>query len=119
MIDIYKANNYNNQIKNENYYPINNGNIVSKPTNQSKVIKNTPADIESKLLFNQGDEIYIVLNSDYGPEIMEKLKELLTQNKGNKKVFFKVKSSNIETNYKVDYNNVLVGAINDLLKKAN
>lgn len=76
----------------------------------------------SKHLVFKDDNLYINLNSNAGASVLEKLKEALLKNSGDKKVFFKLSSgvgagSNlVETDFKVNYNKSLIEAINSILE---
>ncbi len=61
--------------------------------------------------------LYIALNKNYNPDILSKLKELLVKHPGGQKVYFKIKSSNIETDFKVNPCESLIKEINHLLSK--
>jgi DNA polymerase-3 subunit alpha len=64
-----------------------------------------------------GANLYIALNKDYNPGILSKLKELLVKHPGGQKVYFKIKFSNIETDFKVNPCESLIKEINHLLSK--
>ncbi|MDO9399581.1 MAG: DNA polymerase III subunit alpha [bacterium] len=75
----------------------------------------------SCLQFNE-NKLYVLLDNKINPIILAKLKELLIKHNGDKKVYFKIRSQTlsnkfdlIETDFAVDYNNVLIKNINSLL----
>jgi len=71
-----------------------------------------------RLIFKDGC-LYINLNGSAKPEVLEKLKQTLNKNAGDKKVFFRLllghESRLVETDFKVAYNNLLIKAVNDIL----
>ncbi|MCK4554188.1 hypothetical protein KAU19_04460, partial [Candidatus Parcubacteria bacterium] len=70
---------------------------------------------QSKHLTFDGKNVFVVLNNDYNQEILNKLKQVLQTHQGDKKVVFKVRQSNVETNFRVRYSEVLEREINRLL----
>ncbi len=64
-----------------------------------------------------GANLYIALNKDYNSDILNKLKELLIKYPGGQKVYFKIKSSNIETDFKINPCESLIQGINNLLSE--
>ncbi|MDP2737097.1 MAG: DNA polymerase III subunit alpha [bacterium] len=75
----------------------------------------------SKHLIFKDDNLYINLNESASALVLEKLKGVLLKNKGDKKVFFRLlsgfgaKASLVETDFKVNYNELLIKAINNVL----
>jgi DNA polymerase-3 subunit alpha len=78
------------------------------------------ASISKNLTFKDNN-VYINLNSNISALILEKLKETLLKNSGDKKVFFKLSSGAgakinlVETDFKVNYNKFLTEAIDKVL----
>jgi hypothetical protein len=81
----------------------------------------------SKYLTVKDDKLFINLAVGVNGEILAKLKEILTKNSGDKKVFFKLNSglstgqagvtaNLVETDFKVKYGQVLTEEINKILK---
>ena len=60
------------------------------------------------------------MNNNVDPNILAKIKEILTKNNGDKRVFFKLSSGGVanlvETNFKVNYGRTLIEEINKILK---
>lgn len=80
--------------------------------------QNKPAAVRpvvDNCLSTEGECLYIALKKDYNPLVLNKLKELLEGNRGDKKVYFKINSSNVETNFKVNCCESLKQSINNLL----
>jgi len=79
-----------------------------------------PAMPVSKYLIFKDDNLYINLDRGTGVLALEKLKEALLKNSGDKKVFFRLLSGAganlVETDFKVNYNKFLIEAINNILK---
>jgi len=79
-----------------------------------------PAHQASKFLTVNGDKLFIKLNSNVSPEILTKIKEALTKNGGDKKVFFKLDSNGsanlVETDFKANYTKTLIEEVNNILK---
>jgi len=74
-----------------------------------------------KYLIFKDDNLYINLNPSTGALALQKLKQALQKNKGDKKVFFRLLSGAgkvdlVETDFKVDYNKILIETINNILK---
>ncbi|MDP3043295.1 MAG: DNA polymerase III subunit alpha [bacterium] len=82
----------------------------------NNAIKKNFAKLNSAVLTDETN-LYIALNKNYNPDILSELKELLTKHQGDKKVYFKIKSSNIETDFKVNPCESLIKEINRLLSK--
>jgi DNA polymerase-3 subunit alpha len=76
----------------------------------------------SKYLIFKDDRLYINLSRNTGALVLEKLKEALLKNSGDKKVFFRLLSGAganpglVETDFKVNYNKSLVEALDNILK---
>ncbi|MDO8667703.1 MAG: DNA polymerase III subunit alpha [bacterium] len=81
----------------------------------------------SKYLMFKDDKLFINLNGNAGPDILAKIKEILTKNSGDKKVFFKLNSglptgqagataNLVETDFKINYDKNLIEEINKILK---
>jgi len=81
--------------------------------------KSPAGSVSRHLIFKDGN-LYINLNGRAGVSVLEKLKTALLKNSGDKKVFFKLLSGSkarlVETDFKVGYNNVLIKALDDILK---
>ena len=83
--------------------------------------KLSTAPISKHLIF-EDDNLYINLNSATDAVVLGKLKEVLIKNSGDKKVFFRLlsgpgaKTNLVETDFKVNYNELLIKAINNILK---
>ncbi|MFH0956145.1 MAG: OB-fold nucleic acid binding domain-containing protein, partial [Candidatus Falkowbacteria bacterium] len=79
-----------------------------------------PAMPISKYLIFKDDNLYINLNGHTGASALDKLKQVLLKNSGDKKVFFRLLSDAnanlVETDFKVNYNKFLIEAINNILK---
>lgn len=110
----------NNGIKQTVSMPAN----AIKPINTSGVINKdigaTPGHIaskqqESKYLSFDGKNLYVTLKDDYNQDTLDKLKKILLTYQGDKKVYFKVKQSNIETDFKIEFSQALASKINQLL----
>lgn len=90
------------------------GFTASDATGRRSVVPTT-----KHLIFKDGN-LYINLNSGAGASTLEKLKEALLKNNGDKKVFFRLlsgaKANLVETDFKVNYNKFLVEAIDNILK---
>lgn len=75
----------------------------------------------SKHLIFQDGNLYINLNGGAGALTLQKLKQTLLKNSGGQKVFFRlsngvgIKTSLVETDFKVNYNKDLVEAIDNIL----
>ncbi len=67
------------------------------------------------------DKLFINLDASVKSDILAKLKEVLTNNSGDKKVFFKLASADaanlVETDFKVKYDRFLTEEINKIFKK--
>lgn len=76
----------------------------------------------NSLIFERGGDICINLNGRTGKEELDKLKQALLRNQGNKKVFFRLYDDSgkklVETNFKADYNRSLAEEVNNILKIA-
>jgi len=72
------------------------------------------------LALNQ-DKIYINLNGAADAALLERLKQTLAKNVGDKKVFFKLSAGGrtnlVETDFKINYSQTLIEEINRLLDK--
>ncbi|MDP2708607.1 MAG: DNA polymerase III subunit alpha [bacterium] len=70
------------------------------------------------LIMEEGG-LYINLNGNTTPLVLEKLKQALAGNTGGKKVFFRLTAAGatrlVETDYKVDYNESLVKTVDEIL----
>ncbi|MFH1583113.1 MAG: DNA polymerase III subunit alpha [Candidatus Falkowbacteria bacterium] len=77
----------------------------------------------SKHLIFKDDNLYINLNGSTGALVLGKLKQVLLNNGGDKKVFFRLLSGSgtkvnlVETDFKVNYNELLIKAINNILEQ--
>ena len=69
-----------------------------------------------KYLEFDGTNLHIILNNNYPPAVLENLKNLLLSNQGDKKVYFKIKSGSIETDFTVEYSDALAERVSSLLK---
>ena len=71
------------------------------------------------LIFKNGN-LYINLNGEASALMLEKLKAAFLKNSGDKKVFFRLPSGSgtrlVETDLKVEYNNVLIKTLDNILK---
>ena len=72
-------------------------------------------NLHSKYLTFDNKNVYVVLNNDYNQEILNKLKQVLQAHQGDKKVYFKVKQANIETDFSVKYSEGLVKEVEGAL----
>ena len=74
---------------------------------------------ESKHLTFKDDKLIIILNNKANSVVLAKIKEILTKNSGDKKVFFKLGSGGasnlVETDFKVNNSGDLLAAINKVL----
>ncbi|KKS35407.1 MAG: polymerase III catalytic subunit, DnaE type protein [Parcubacteria group bacterium GW2011_GWC2_42_12] len=74
----------------------------------------------SQCLIYRDDKLFISLESSVKPEILSKIKEVLTKNGGDKKVFFRLNSGGainlVETDFKINYGQGLIEEIDKILK---
>jgi len=72
--------------------------------------------VNDTCVYFNGENFYIKFKKNYDNITLEKLKNILISNKGEKKVYFRVNTSNMETEFKITHNNYLEDEINNLLK---
>ncbi|MFH1661894.1 MAG: DNA polymerase III subunit alpha [Candidatus Falkowbacteria bacterium] len=72
--------------------------------------------INDTCVYFNGEDFYIKFKKNYDNITLEKLKNILISNKGEKKVYFKVNASNMETEFKIMHSKILEDEINELLK---
>jgi len=97
-------------------------NPASSRTNGASAKLAAPVSFNSAKVQVNGENIYIILDNNLNPDILNKLKDLFTKNTGDKKVYFKIKTENkadqgnlIETEFKVSFNKALVEQIGKLV----
>ncbi len=89
------------------------------PASSLKPAKPAAAPVKRKSRL-EGDSLYIDLNGNLQPASLEKLKQALSANAGDKQVYFRLAAGAgerlVETDFKVDGSNVLIKALDDILK---
>ena len=89
----------------------------SEHKNSSPQYQPKQNNLQSKYLTFDGKNVYVVLNDDYNQEVLDKLKLVLQKYQGDKKVVFKIKQANVETDFSVKYSEELVRGVEGVLTK--
>ena len=78
-------------------------------------------NLKSNYLQLEGANLYLLLDKQLNQAVLGQLRDLLLKSKGDKKVYFKIRSTDstslIETGFSVKYDELLVKSIEDLLNK--